>query len=89
MRYCISITNPKVIKIYQSAKHKSKLIENSILFYDMYRNLKVEDIYMSISERLIAQDNNQNNKGNKKDIKEKDINININVDDIMDILNMG
>ena len=80
MRYCISITNPKVIEIYQSAKHKSKLIENSILFYDVYRNLKVEDIYMSVTEKLIAQGNNQSNQVNKD--------ININVDDIMDILNM-
>lgn len=85
MRCCISITNPKVIEIYKTAKHKSKLIENSILFYSMYRNLKIEDIYTSVTERLITQSDIPNNKAGKN-INEKDVNIN--VDDIMDILHM-
>ena len=72
---CISITNPRVLEIYEKTDKKSKLIEDAILFY-VDNKLTKEDIKKVIQECL-----------SNLNITSKDVEINEN--DILDILKLG
>ncbi|MBP1924569.1 hypothetical protein J2Z76_000422 [Sedimentibacter acidaminivorans] len=67
---CISLTNPKVLELYESAQHKSRMVETAILFYEENKEsiLTKEDIRQVIKECIGSIDSINNQELNEDNI---------------------
>lgn len=67
---CISLTNPKVLELYENTQHKSRLVETAILFYEENKDniLTKENIRQIIKECIGNVDPTSNQALNEENI---------------------